>query len=108
MKSALDPTVSTVKSGAVWTEDKVNDATDYQIDPIPLPKVKSAASRVGEFVSESYHSLKSNPEVQEVSEGTKKTLDEMDQKFGHEPSRLYSRISGGGTVEYPNTPPQYR
>jgi hypothetical protein len=43
-----------VKSDVEWTNERVNDHTENQTDPIPFPKVKSSASRVGEFVSKSF------------------------------------------------------
>jgi hypothetical protein len=96
VKSAKDSTVSAVNSGVEWTEEKGRELTE---EPSTFSKVKtavsSAASRVGDFVSESYQSITGNPTVQEVSDETKEKLDEVDQRLGQEATSLYSRMPGG-------------
>jgi phage-related protein len=100
VKSAKDSTVSAVKSGVEWTDEKGRELTE---EPSTFSKVQtavsSAASRVGDFVSETYQSITGNPTVQEVSDGTKKKLDEVDQELGHEATSLYSRMSGSSSKD---------
>jgi hypothetical protein len=59
----MDSTASALKSSAARTEERVNDWAENQTEESTFSKVKtavsSAASKVGEFASDTYQSVKS-------------------------------------------------
>mmetsp|Transcript_1109 Transcript_1109/g.2707 ORF Transcript_1109/g.2707 Transcript_1109/m.2707 type:complete len:302 (+) Transcript_1109:5653-6558(+) len=109
--SALNTAGSVVKSGAEWTYERGREISENPTFQSAVSTVKSTASsavsKVGEMAAYSYDTFTSNPHVQEVSEGAKKKLAELEQKARQEASSLYSRIAGPSD-ERPNTPPEYR
>lgn len=109
--SALSTAGTAVKTGAEWTLDRGRDLTENSTFQSAVSTVKStassAASKVGEIATYSYESFTSNPHVQEVSNGAKRKLEELEQKVRSDASSIYVRIAGP-TDERPNTPPEYR